>query len=145
MTIDFDGEAICPEDATRERIPADFARAHQIRDGILSLVEEAGYDPTSAFAIRIALDEAISNAIRYGCCRDSAKHIRFCYKVESDMVVLEIDDGGSGFALDAIPDPTMDERLECPSGRGIFLMRSFMTKVRFNKCGNCVTMLYKKP
>ena len=39
-----------------------------------------------------------------------------------------------------VPDPTDDENLEVPSGRGLMLMRSFMSTVEFNSRGNGVIM-----
>jgi serine/threonine-protein kinase RsbW len=42
--------------------------------------------------------------------------------------------------VNALPDPTLEENLEKPSGRGVLLMREFMTKVEYNDRGNCVTL-----
>ena len=53
--------------------------------------------------------------------------------------------GGPGFDPDAIPDPTLDENLEIPSGRGLLLMRAYMRSVEFNAVGNVVQMVYRRP
>ena len=55
-------------------------------------------------------------------------------------VWIEVVDQGPGFDPDMVPDPTCDENLEKPCGRGILLMRSYMSQVEFNSQGNCVTM-----
>ena len=43
-----------------------------------------------------------------------------------------------------MPDPTLDENLDVPSGRGIMLMRAYMSSVEYNEQGNAVTMVYER-
>jgi serine/threonine-protein kinase RsbW len=47
---------------------------------------------------------------------------------------------GDGFDPDAVPDPLAPENLEKPSGRGLLLMRHYLTSVDFNEKGNHVTL-----
>ena len=42
--------------------------------------------------------------------------------------------------IEDVPDPTADENLERPCGRGIMLMRAFMNVIEFNSVGNCVIL-----
>ena len=58
-----------------------------------------------------------------------------------DRIQIQITDEGDGFDPNAVPDPTDEENLEIPSGRGLMLMRCYMTSVKFNRKGNCVTMV----
>ncbi len=51
-----------------------------------------------------------------------------------------IEDQGRGFQPEEVPDPFAPENLERPSGRGLVLMRNYMTSVRYNAAGNRVTM-----
>jgi serine/threonine-protein kinase RsbW len=55
-------------------------------------------------------------------------------------VRIEIEDEGTGFKLEEVPDPTADENLERPCGRGIMLMRSFMSLIEYNERGNRVIL-----
>jgi hypothetical protein len=57
---------------------------------------------------------------------------------------LEVSDEGNGFAPAAIPNPCAPERRTLPSGRGLLLMRTFMTRVCFNAAGNRVVMLMRR-
>ena len=57
---------------------------------------------------------------------------------------LEIEDEGEGFDPRSVPDPTTVENVEIPSGRGIILMRAFMTDVRFFPPGNRLRMTYRR-
>ena len=56
-----------------------------------------------------------------------------------------IADEGRGFDVGAVPDPTAPENLARPSGRGIFLMKTFLDDVRYNEAGNEVTLLKRRP
>ncbi len=66
----------------------------------------------------------------------------YCTAMESqDEVQYTIRDEGPGFDPASIPDPTEAANLLAVSGRGIMLMRTFMTEIKFNSKGNCVTMV----
>ncbi|MCL4211472.1 MAG: ATP-binding protein [Phycisphaerales bacterium] len=53
-------------------------------------------------------------------------------------------DEGSGFVPDAVPDPTLDENIVIPSGRGLMLMRAYMSEVCYNDRGNRVYLRYNR-
>ena len=99
------------------------------------------YSQEAAFAIKLALEEGLNNAIRHGNGSDIRKSIQLSYDITGSRVVITIADEGAGFQLDDVPDPTIDENLEKPSGRGIMLMRAYMDEVRFNKRGNRIRMV----
>ncbi|RLS94396.1 MAG: ATP-binding protein, partial [Planctomycetota bacterium] len=45
----------------------------------------------------------------------------------------------------AVPAPTVDENLEIPSGRGVMLIKAYMTEVAYLPPGNKLRMVYRKP
>jgi serine/threonine-protein kinase RsbW len=51
-----------------------------------------------------------------------------------------VEDEGDGFDPAQVPDCTLEERLDVPSGRGVMLMRSFMTRIEYNAKGNAVVL-----
>jgi CheY-like chemotaxis protein/anti-sigma regulatory factor (Ser/Thr protein kinase) len=55
-------------------------------------------------------------------------------------VCFEIRDEGPGFDTTKLPDPTALENICKVSGRGLFLIRTFMDEVTFNDSGNVITM-----
>jgi serine/threonine-protein kinase RsbW len=59
--------------------------------------------------------------------------------------VILVADDGPGFCIDSVPDPTKPEFLERPNGRGIMLIRAYMTRVEYNETGNEVRMLLINP
>ena len=62
----------------------------------------------------------------------------------SELLRIEIEDEGAGFNPLDVPDPTAEENLELPSGRGLMLMKNFMSNVEYNSLGNRVTMEKKR-
>lgn len=117
------------------------AEACQVERAIMAAVASHGFDEHAAFAIRLALDEALANAIHHGNRNDPAKHITVEYEVTDDRACIRVCDEGPGFKPEGVPDPTIDENIERPNGRGVLLMRAYMTEVRFNETGNCVTLI----
>jgi serine/threonine-protein kinase RsbW len=99
-----------------------------------------GYPRKDIFAVRLALYEAASNAFLHGNRRDRRKTIHVRYLVTAAEVLFEVEDEGTGFDPDQVPDPLSEPYLDRPGGRGLFLMRSYMTWVRFNPQGNKVTL-----
>jgi serine/threonine-protein kinase RsbW len=100
----------------------------------------AGFTERDVFGVRLALEEAIVNALRHGHRGDPTKSVRVRCLVSPDRILAEVEDQGPGFDPEQVPDPLAPENLERPSGRGLFLMRTYMTWIRFNARGNHVTM-----
>ncbi|HTU93531.1 MAG TPA: ATP-binding protein [Gemmataceae bacterium] len=109
-------------------------------DDLLRLLESAGYSDKEMFAIRLALEEALVNAIKHGHKGDTSKEVRLRYHLTAECLLAEIEDQGPGFKPEDVPDPCAPENLERSSGRGLLLMQTYMTWVRFTDAGNCVTM-----
>ncbi|MFK7960709.1 MAG: ATP-binding protein [Phycisphaerales bacterium] len=119
--------------------------ARDAQQQILAAIESQSYDPSSCFAIRLALEEALSNAVKHGNQGDATKAVHVRYRINDEAVELHIQDEGPGFDPESVPDPTLSENLEIPSGRGIMLMRSYMSHVEFPRPGNQVLMRLDKP
>lgn len=129
---------------TRLIVPTDLQQAKEPEERILNAVRQYHYDADAVFAIKLSLEEAITNAIRHGNRGDRTKQITVKYYIDADRVVIMVRDEGCGFQPHAVPDPTADENLERPCGRGLMLMQSYMTRVEFNPAGNEVWMLKRR-
>jgi serine/threonine-protein kinase RsbW len=117
----------------------------QAERAVLDEIEARRFDRASVFAIRLSLEEALANAFKHGNKGDQRKTVRLEWRIEGDTVVLEVEDQGEGFDPDSVPDPTEEENVEIPSGRGLKLIRSFMTEVQIPPPGNRVRMIYVRP
>ena len=95
------------------------------------------------FSLRLALHEAIANAITHGNkgCSDLTVGVRF--QRSQDEIQVTIRDRGDGFSCKSIPNPTEGKNIFQCSGRGIFLMRKLVDKVDYNDKGNEVTLVMK--
>ena len=116
----------------------------QAQQTLLEAIEKSDYDAATCFAVRLALEEALTNAFKHGNKNDPAKIVTLECVVNRDRIVLDIEDQGEGFDPTAVPDPTEEENLEIPAGRGIVLMKSFMTDVHFEPPGNRVRMTFSR-
>ena len=119
-------------------------KSNRIQNLILNGMSEHGYDTRSLFAVQLALDESLANAIRHGNAQDPSKVVLVRYSVDDDQVWIEVEDEGDGFCPSDLPDPRLPENVDQPSGRGVFLLRSFMCSVAYNQRGNCVTLIKKR-
>ena len=115
-----------------------------VQRAVTARMTSAGYPERKLFAMQLALEEAIVNAIKHGHHGDAKKSVRVRYRLDPTRLEAEICDQGPGFDPRRVPDPTAPENLERPSGRGLLLMRHFMTSIRFNKRGNCVTLCLER-
>ena len=121
-------------------IPSDTVAGQAIQERIVSLLERLRFSDRDIFGMRLALEEALVNAIKHGNGMDPQKSVRVQCRVDARKVRVVIEDEGTGFVPAAVPDPTEEENLEKPCGRGIMLMRAFLTLVEYNDVGNCVVL-----
>ncbi len=126
-------------------IPSDLHHVKDPENRILEALRHWGYDADTTFAIKLAFEEAATNAAKHGNRNDHTKRIDVRYYVDAARVVIMVRDEGRGFRPENVPDPTRDENLERPSGRGIMLIQSYMTKVHYSQNGNEVWMLKENP
>ena len=122
-------------------IPSEWTAVRQVEERLLNEISRHGYSEASIFAIKLALEEGVSNAIRHGNRFDPAKKVQVVFEVDDYRAIITITDQGPGFDPRVVPDPTTDENLEKPNGRGIMLMRAYMDEIRYNAQGNQVRIV----
>lgn len=122
-------------------IRSDLTEARELEERLLEEVSRKGFDDGEVFAIKLALEEGLVNAIKHGNRYDTAKTVRVRYDISPARAEFTIIDEGPGFAPTDVPDPTADENLMKPCGRGIMLMRSFMDVVEYNEAGNSIHLV----
>jgi serine/threonine-protein kinase RsbW len=97
------------------------------------LAAEAGLDEDECFRITMAVREAAVNAVLHGNEYDPAKQICVSFENTGASLVFKIADEGKGLDPQTLPDPREPENLLRGTGRGIFLIRSFMDEVHFRQ------------
>lgn len=121
-------------------IPSDLSLGHETLSDLLARLQAESWDTRDMFGIRLALEEAVVNAIKHGNCLDCDKHVHVVCHSTADKIWIKVTDQGEGFDPEAVPDCTDDEHIDAPNGRGIMLMRNFMSRVEYNEKGNVVEM-----
>ena len=124
-------------------IPSTTLAVREVHKQIMDVVETCQYGEQSVFAIRLALEEGLMNAINHGNKLDAKKTVQVEAKVSSKSTEICIEDQGRGFARSNVPDPCAEENLLKCSGRGILLMEAYMDKVDYSHGGRRVRMVKK--
>jgi serine/threonine-protein kinase RsbW len=117
-------------------MPEALATIHTVAETMTTL----GYVHKEVFGVRLAFEEAIVNAFKHGNRNDPSRSVQIRHRLSAQRVLVEIEDEGEGFDPGQVLDPLAPENLERPCGRGLLLMRSYLTWIRHNRRGNCVTM-----
>jgi len=126
-------------------ITNDREQIDRAAERLIDAARGLGYPEACEFALRLAVEEALRNAIIHGHRDRPGEPVELAWDAGPDAIRIIIADKGPGFDPDALPDPTLEENLRKPCGRGVMLMRSFMSRVEFNERGNRVTMIYERP
>lgn len=121
-------------------IPSDTAEGQRLQTQLLDELAKHQFPDKVVFGIKLALEEAIVNAIKHGNQMDRSKTVRVRYTIDDDHFLIQIEDEGPGFQPEDVPDPTSPEYLERPCGRGLFLMKAYMTECEFLPPGNICRM-----
>lgn len=100
-----------------------------VREQICGIVEPLGFPESALFDIKVALGEALANAVRHGAPQEGEGDVRVKVVAFPDRVVLEVMDNGEGF--DGSHRGTED--IYAPNGRGIMFMRALMDRVEFDR------------
>lgn len=120
--------------------PSDTAEGPRVQSALMERLSAHHYSEKAIFGIRLAVEEALVNAVKHGNQLDRSKNVRVRFTVSEREVVIEIADEGPGFRPEDVPDPTDPENLERPCGRGLMLMRAYMTECDFVPPGNVCRM-----
>lgn len=115
--------------------------------------------------VGVAIAEAISNAMIHGNLEVSSelrqtmsdayfeeiekrrktepylsRVVQVALRFSQSSLTVTIRDQGKGFDRSALADPTSEENLLAPSGRGVLLMRAYTDALSWNEAGNEVTL-----
>ena len=126
-------------------IQSDFeaGKHRDVQTRIMREVERRRYDEGSVFAIRLSLEEALTNAMKHGNKLNPKKVVHVEARVTPKQTEIVIEDQGGGFDRKSIPDPREQCNLDKCSGRGILLMEAYMDRVQWSRGGRRVRMVKK--
>ena len=121
-------------------IPSHPGAGGEVIRRVLAELERCNWPERDRFDVHLAMEEALVNAIKHGNLSDRAKSVYVACRLADALLQIEVRDEGPGFDPLELPNPTDEDRLDLPNGRGVMLMRSFMSRVEYSPRGNCVWM-----
>jgi len=139
--LELDDEPDVPLWTRILEFPAHSSSLARMRSDVCGALESLGIDESAFFDIRVAVGEALSNAIRHGSPRGEHDHVSVLISAYRDRVVLSITDRGEGFD----GEPAGDGDPYASSGRGVMFMRALMDDVEFQQLpegGTRVTLVH---
>jgi len=120
--------------------PAHSASLARMRADVCELLKPLEITESTSFDIRVAVGEALSNAIRHGSPRGEDDAVSVTVAAYDDRVVLVVQDSGAGFDGES----SSNEDPYASSGRGVMFMRALMDHVEFSQLpdgGTAVTLV----
>jgi len=96
------------------------------------VAEVAGFDEDATHYMSVAVRESVVNAMKHGNGMDETKRVAVAFILHPRQLEVRVQDQGTGFSPDEVPDPLAPENLLKANGRGIFFMRSFMDDVSYS-------------
>ncbi len=121
-------------------LPSTLTAYHEPMEEMISVLQDFGWNNQDVFAVRMALEESLSNAVRHGNKHDPNKLVYVDCELSPKRFFVKIRDEGPGYDPCHVPDCCADENLEVPGGRGLALMRAYMNRVELAERGTCVVM-----
>jgi serine/threonine-protein kinase RsbW len=126
-----------PKNHTFERvekmsIPAEANRELQVADRALELALEAGFNRDEADEVRLAVIEAVINAIEHGASVEGRVQVAFSTSRIPPRLAITIGDNGAGFDPSRVRAPKIEEKIgttQRKRGWGLKIMRNLMDEV----------------
>ncbi len=127
------------------KIPSNLEEIAKVENMLESLKVQYAISDELYANILLAAVEAVTNAIEHGNNLDIQKFVSIELVKTEATIQLKISDEGGGFNPYTLADPTSEEFLEKPGGRGVFLIQQLADEVLFKKDGSAVEMVFILP
>src|SRR3989338_3660275 len=122
------------------RVPSDLSEVQKASARVISFFKPLGLSDAYRFDIRLCLEEALINAMKYGNGLKREVPVELKAGFNDKKIWLELEDRGKGFDVRKVGDCTRGENLLKGGGRGIYLIHQLMDEVRYNARGNSIWM-----
>jgi serine/threonine-protein kinase RsbW len=119
------------DQTTRLVLPSHIEAVADAAAAVTGFIRNCGVSEELSFGIEMAVRESVTNAMVHGNQEDESKSVEVIFNCHDNELEIEVRDQGEGFDPASVPDPTNAENLLKTSGRGIFLMRTFMDEIEW--------------
>ncbi|MEO8400101.1 MAG: ATP-binding protein [Ignavibacteriaceae bacterium] len=103
-----------------------------VEEFINYVCREFNIDEGKMAGIMLAVTEATTNAIIHANKNVKLRLVKIDAEMENKTLIIKVKDEGKGFDPSKVPDPTEPENLLKDSGRGLYLMKTYMDDIKFN-------------
>ena len=123
-------------------LPSDPLRIVEAENLVEEIRQELGLSEEQNGNVLLCVTEAVRNAMQHGNRMDPSKAVRIHVQQLDDILLISVQDEGSGFDFEHLPDPTAPENLEKLTGRGVFLIRQLADETGFENNGSGIVMKF---
>ncbi len=125
------------------QVDSDLANVQKASQDVLSFLKPLPLGEAALFDIRLCLEEALINAMKYGNGLKKDVPVEMDVEGGDQEVRITIKDQGPGFDVSKLANCTQEENLYRNHGRGVYLIHQLMDEVRYNDKGNALLMVKK--
>ena len=125
------------------QVDSDLANVQKTSQDVLSFLKPLSLGEAAEFDIRLCLEEALINAMKYGNALQKDLAVELEVEAEAAHVRITVKDQGPGFDVSKIEDCTKEKNLYRNRGRGVYLIHQLMDEVKYNEKGNILSMVKK--
>ena len=139
-------KTLSPKESTGKKhwqIKSDLSQVQKASHRLLLFLKPLGLSEACVFDIRLCLEEALINAIKYGNQLEKELDVLLTVEVDKKEVRIAVEDQGEGFDPAALKDCTKEGLLR-NRGRGVYLIHQLMERVEYNAKGNRILMVKKR-
>lgn len=121
----------------------DFDELAEVETMVDELTAVTPLDEDKKSGLQLCASEAVTNAMLHGNKMDPDKKVKISAVADRNEIRFIVQDEGDGFDPDDIPNPLAEENLLKPSGRGVFLMKTYCDDVIYEKNGTQLTLVFR--
>ncbi len=115
-----------------KEISSDPELLPELEEFVIELAKQNHVSEDKLNGLALSFSEAASNCVVHGNKLDKSKKVKITIRINDTKMTITIKDEGKGFNPSTVPDPTKPENILKDNGRGIHIMRSFLSDLRYN-------------
>ena len=125
------------------QVDSELANVQKTSEEVLSFLRPLPLGEAALFDIRLCLEEALINAMKYGNALKKEVPVELDVEGSAGEVRITVKDQGPGFDVSKRECCTDEKNLYRNHGRGVYLIHQLMDEVRYNEKGNSLLMVKK--
>ena len=123
------------------QVPSLLSEVQKTSERALLFLKPLALTEALLFDIRLCLEEALINAMKYGNKLKADLKVKLEVEFAAGEIRITIEDQGEGFDHKNLKDCTRETNLLRNGGRGVYLIHQLMDQVAYNTKGNRLVMV----